>query len=346
MTYRKLTLALLTAALLAGCKIVIQVPAGGQVVTQSGGYKACAAGKTCTIDVSDLFFNEVFIARPAAGYTFKHWKKKDRAFCGGKKGSCALQSAPLGTDPGLMALLESNERFFLQPVFVKKSDDGALGKQNAAVCFNPVDVGTKIVTNYSTRDKISGEVTRSRLVTEFTGFVMYKASRSLRSKTVITLPGDASFRTVSISYAIPDNARTRFTSQGGEAETFLNGALANSTLLEFMPGQLTRFDLAPGQSYTQNYTANTMGTFNGMTISDSQAIKRTTTYIGVDKITVPAGTRDACKFREVTTTTFQGFSSKDTRNLWYDVGSGIQVQEDNDSSITKLVSGSIDGKSI
>lgn len=346
MTYRKLTLALCTAVLLAGCKIVIQVPAGGQVITQSGGYKACAAGKTCVIDVSDLFFNEVFVARPASGYEFKHWKKKDRAFCGGEKGSCALQSAPLGTDPGLMALLESSERFFLQPVFVKKSDDGAVGKQNAAVCFNPVGAGTKIVTSYTTRDTTLGDVTRSRLATEFTGFVTYKGTRALRSVTNITLPGDASIRSNSISYAVPDNAKKRFTNLGGEGETFLNGMLAGSTSSEFVPGQLNRFDLAPGQSHTQNYTIKGSSTFNGMTSSGSQMIKQTTTYIGVVKITVPAGTRDTCKFKEVTTTTFQGVSLKTTRNIWYDVGSGILIQEDSESTITKLVSGSIDGKSI
>ena len=90
MTHCRLILILLTAILLASCKIVIQVPAGGKVITQSGAYNPCTAGKTCVIDVSDLFFDEAFIAKPASGYEFKHWKKKDRSFCGGKKGKCKL----------------------------------------------------------------------------------------------------------------------------------------------------------------------------------------------------------------------------------------------------------------
>ena len=339
-------LILLTATLLASCKIVIQVPAGGQVITQSGGYAPCTAGKTCVIDVSDLFFEEVFIAKEADGYEFSHWKKKDRAFCGGKKGPCRLQSAPLGTDPGLMALLESNERFFLQPVFVKKSGDVAVGTQNAAVCFKPVSVGTKLVTNYSTRDKTFGDVTRSNLTTEFTGFVMYKGTRSLRSVTEIIIPGDTSIRSTSISYAVPDNAKKRFTNLGGEGETFLNGSLGGGSTVEFMPGQLTRFDLAPGKSYTQNYTIKSTNTFGGMKNSSSQAVKQTTTYIGVVTITVPAGTRKTCKFSEVTTITIQGFSIEDIRTIWYAVGSGVQIQEENESSKTQLISGKLDGKAI
>ena len=346
MAHCRLIPILLTAILLASCKIVIQVPAGGQVITQSGGYKPCTAGKTCVIDVSDLFFDESFIAKPASGYEFKQWKKKDRAFCGGKKGPCPLQSAPLGTAPGLMALLESNEKFFLQPVFVKTSDGGAAGSQNAAVCFNPVSEGTKLITNYSTRDKTFGDVTRSRLATVFTGFVTYKGTRSLRSVTEITIPGETSFRSTAISYSVPENAKKRFTNLGGEAETFLNGQPGSSSTSEFMPGQLTRFDLAAGQSYTQNYTVKSTTTFGGMENSVSQAIKQTTTYIGVVTIKVPAGTRKTCKFTERTTVTFQGFSITDNRTIWYDVGSGIQVQEDNESTITKLVSGKIDGKDI
>lgn len=348
MNCRNLLTTLLTLLLVTGCKIVVQVPVGGQVITQSGGYKACAAGKTCVIDVVDLFFNEAFIAKPASGYVFKHWKSKARAFCGDHKGACRLQSTLLGIDPSLTALLESDERFFLQPVFVKKSGGGSVGKQNAAVCFNSklAAPGAEWITNFRSRDKTFGDITRARIKTRFTGYVMYKGVRALRALSDITIPGDTSFKSNSVTYSDPDIARKRFSNLGGEGSTTVNGQPSGSTTTEFVPPQLMRFDLAAGQSYTQNYTIKSTITFGAIKNSSSQALKQTTTYIGVVKITVPAGMYDTCKFREVTTTTFQGFGVKNTRTIWFGVGNGIQIKEENESSITELTSGTLNGANI
>jgi hypothetical protein len=350
MTFRILVITLLTTLVLVGCKLVIQVPAGGQVITQSGSYGPCAAGKTCVIDITDLFFNESFVAKPGAAYVFKHWKKKAGAFCGGKKGACKLQSAPLGTDPGLMALLESNQRFFLQPVFEKKSDDGggAVSQQNAAVCFSTLveKAGTKMVTNYKSVDEAFGDVTRSRIATRFTGYTMYKGVRSLRTLNDITIPGETSFKSSSVTYSLIDKAKKRFTNLGGEAETTVNGSSNGSAIIENMPGQLIRFDLAAGQGYNQKYTVKSTVMVGGNKFESSQPITQRTNYIGVVKQTVPAGTYNTCKFEEVTTASFQGVSVKTTRTVWYAVGSGIQIKDKSEGITTELTSGNIDGVAI
>jgi N-acetylneuraminic acid mutarotase len=115
MRLEQVFLGLVTAVILSGCKIEITVPQNGRVESQSGTY-VCESGETCIIDVVDAFFDETFQAKPAEGYTFTAWRKKDRALCGGRSSPCPLRTTGFpGT--GLMQLLESDKSFYLEPVF-------------------------------------------------------------------------------------------------------------------------------------------------------------------------------------------------------------------------------------
>ena len=81
MKYFSVTLILIAFLAITGCKIRIVVPEGGRVTTSSGAYN-CTAGKTCDIDVVDIFFDQTFTAQPAQGYDFTGWQKRDRGLCG------------------------------------------------------------------------------------------------------------------------------------------------------------------------------------------------------------------------------------------------------------------------
>jgi N-acetylneuraminic acid mutarotase len=115
MKLNQIFLGLVTVVILSGCKVEITVPEGGRVGTISGAY-ACESGETCTIDVVDVFFDETFQAKPAPGYTFAAWRQKGRAFCGGRNRPCRLSTTGF---PGtkLMPFLESDDVFYLEPVF-------------------------------------------------------------------------------------------------------------------------------------------------------------------------------------------------------------------------------------
>jgi len=116
-----LTCVLLSMAFLAlsGCKVEIKVPQGGTVKSTDGAY-ICEAGQTCVIDVVDLFFDETFIAEPDPGFYFGGWRKMDRYFCGGETTACRLSTAAFEGNQALQAVLESDETFFLKPVFLWK----------------------------------------------------------------------------------------------------------------------------------------------------------------------------------------------------------------------------------
>ena len=106
---------------LSACKLQIKVPQGGTVTSSDGAY-TCEAGQTCTIDVVDLFFDETFVAEAAPGYYFSRWNKLDGYLCGAETTPCQLSTAAFEGHPALEAMLESNETFALQPVFVKILD--------------------------------------------------------------------------------------------------------------------------------------------------------------------------------------------------------------------------------
>ena len=118
-----LTCVLLAIAFLAvsGCKVKIKTSQGGAVLSTDGAY-VCEAGQTCVIDVVDLFFDQTFVAEPASGYYFSHWNKLDGHLCGGENTPCRLSTAEFEGNPALQSVLESDETFYLQPVFVLKLD--------------------------------------------------------------------------------------------------------------------------------------------------------------------------------------------------------------------------------
>ena len=115
MLYRMLLVSL--AVLLTACKIEIKVPTSGDVSTTSEAI-SCSAGQTCTVDVTDIFFDETFVAQPADGFEFKEWKTVERGLCGGLLSPCHLYTSFAADNPALMAIInDPNEVFHLQPAF-------------------------------------------------------------------------------------------------------------------------------------------------------------------------------------------------------------------------------------
>lgn len=70
--------------LLMGSKIIIEVPAGGAVLSSSGLY-ACAANEKCTIDIDKQYFAETFTAEAEPGFEFSGWSAGTGAVCGGSR---------------------------------------------------------------------------------------------------------------------------------------------------------------------------------------------------------------------------------------------------------------------
>ena len=136
-----LAAAVVASTLLGGCKLVIDVPEGGSVTTESGDY-SCNEANSCDVNIVDFSFDQTFKAVPAEGYEFKGWKKKGRAFCAGSSSPCDISTIGLDENGELrevmLRFLESDdEEFYLEPVFVPYDNSGvaALLETNADIAL-------------------------------------------------------------------------------------------------------------------------------------------------------------------------------------------------------------------
>jgi hypothetical protein len=339
---------LLCVTLLAGCKLIIVVPTGGEVLSQSGD-KNCAQGKTCPWEILDLFFIDTFTAKAAPGYRFIRWKKRELGLCGGKGGPCQLYTAPLAGNPALISILESDVAFYLEPVFEKSSavDEGPVSKQNASVCFNPdlVKTGSTLNLTNSSIDSASGAKTVSETVQTVLGPSRFKGKDAIETRSEISIPA-ARVTAVANNFLTANIANKTTTNLGGTGDTIVNGVPSGAIELEFTPGQQSRFNLGAGQKYTQTYTTKTTNKFGGSKFTTSLTQEQVTTYIGVVSITIAGKKYQACKFQEDSKGKSQGVTFNNSRTYWLGVGLGIQLKEVNESATTELVAGSIDGRPI
>ncbi|MFT5484437.1 MAG: hypothetical protein ACI9GW_003102 [Halieaceae bacterium] len=152
---QRLAFSLIFLLSLSACKVVVEVPEGGYVVSQSGAndciplddglsaplgslvdngrYRSLPGSGNvsaqhdenfhCEIEINDASFNESLTAVPYDGYQFSHWKE------GGMYGGAVndtVQLVTVGFDSVdvLLALLASNVSYDLQPVFERVSIDG------------------------------------------------------------------------------------------------------------------------------------------------------------------------------------------------------------------------------
>lgn len=149
MKITRFILTLAAALMLASCKVRIIVPEGGSVTTSSGAY-SCASGNTCDIDIVDFFFEQTFVAAPAAGYTFKFWKEADKSFCVNSPNPCSLFTKGLDANDWLksvmIAFLESDEIFYLEPVF-EYPPDMAKYEKSCKGCHGTGAAGAPVAGN-------------------------------------------------------------------------------------------------------------------------------------------------------------------------------------------------------
>ncbi|MEM1110824.1 MAG: hypothetical protein AAGI11_02855 [Pseudomonadota bacterium] len=161
---RNLVVMLLLFVCVTGCKLRIVVPQGGSVQTESTAF-SCSANDTCTIDVVDLFFDETFVGVPNSGWVFEGWRRGNNRLCGGRTDSCNLTTGEFGGIRALLDILESDEVYFLQPIFVRgeESNFGRWSGRWTNTSFSSVGALRMTATQRSNN--------RARVTVDLDGFV-------------------------------------------------------------------------------------------------------------------------------------------------------------------------------
>ncbi len=354
---------LLALAVVSGCKIRTTVPEGGKVVSQSGAY-SCTAGKVCVIHVTDIFFDEIFIAKPATGYRFVKWMKRANSFCGGSSKPCPLATTAFGGWDVLMAILESDDVFRLNPIFEKISSGGS-GGAGAEVCFNEdlAAQGTRVIARYRSQPGtyIVDFDQRVGGTTTFNGSNVREMISNITSENPAATWKTTLFFTTNL-------ATKRSTNHGVITENL--SPVPGLITVKFIPGMLQRFDLAVDESYSQEFDVVTEieipGGFPelpeipdipelpdgidiplpGESFTARSTLRRTTTYRGVETIKVPAGTFQVCRFETENEVVIGDIEVEGFEIIWLGVNSGVMIQESMGGPLLVLVSGTINDQQL
>jgi hypothetical protein len=157
--------------------------------------------------------------------------------------------------------------------------------------------------------------------------------------------------TTSKEYFTTNTANESFTTVGSESEE--GGAVMSSTRQIIDPGLTTRFDVKPGETYSQTFTIRLTIIQNGIpfptTLSEVTIV---TTYVGRQEITVPAGRFNTCRFELSISSIIQGQEFVSTDWLWFAVDDGVLVRQWNgteDREVTyeeELESGTLNGRTL
>lgn len=194
---------------LTGCKILIEVPQGGKVVSVSGAYE-CPAGSTCSVEVEDLLFDETFTVVAEEGYTFEGWRKGDRLLCGGFTAPCPLFTYFFEGNAALLSLLESDETYFLEPVFRPGFITGLAGSTNGVVCnYSDTTFNTQASLTYTSTSEWTCTDTSRQLVAN--GIPDHEVGTFPNANN----PNTISEQTVSASYTLEPTVSTSATELGG-----------------------------------------------------------------------------------------------------------------------------------
>lgn len=114
----KIASILLAAGVVAGCKLAVIVPSGGDVQSLSG-TRNCSGGSLCEFTVTETTFNETFTAVARPGYVFNRWQAGPGFLCAGSTNpACVANNTGLSSgEPAIGAVIAGGSLFYAMPLF-------------------------------------------------------------------------------------------------------------------------------------------------------------------------------------------------------------------------------------
>lgn len=161
------------------------------------------------------------------------------------------------------------------------------------------------------------------------------------------------------SYRVPDDANQTLRVLGAWTETDYRANQQDFRLYvyaetEYDPPpdyQLTRFNLEPGESYTTTtvWRSRSLSRTNNDPATENRTegptieLTQTTTYLGREWVTVPAGTFETCRFDFVISSETEGHQGTGEGTINYAVDYGFRIRNTAENSISELVSATVNG---
>lgn len=135
LNWKRAAILSLIPIMLVGCKIEVVAPFTGSVTTKDGSF-SCSAGEKCVVDVVDVFFDQTYIPIPLDEYDFIRWQEGHKLLCGRAKTPCHLFTSGFSENEDLLGVLETDQTFYLRPVFRKKTHKTKAGNSSMCTDYN------------------------------------------------------------------------------------------------------------------------------------------------------------------------------------------------------------------
>jgi len=104
-------------SVLAGCKIAVMVPSGGDI-TSASGTRNCVGGSLCEHNITDSTFNESFTAVARPGYVFTKWNSGSGFLCANSTNpTCVISNVGTAGNAVIEAVIATGQFFYAMPLF-------------------------------------------------------------------------------------------------------------------------------------------------------------------------------------------------------------------------------------
>lgn len=157
----------------------------------------------------------------------------------------------------------------------------------------------------------------------------------------VTATGSAPSKSTQDNYFTIDNANMIEYYHGSVINVTEPAVAAGTTTLTLTPPMEDRFELGSNQSATQSYKIKTDASVMGYPYSQTSDHERTKRFVGIETVTVPAGTFKACRYEESLKTTAVGTTATEASTHWVAMGSGLEVKSVAGDSTSELQSAKI-----
>jgi hypothetical protein len=114
----KILSVLTMSIMVAGCKLVVIVPSGGDV-TSASGTRNCSGGSLCEHNITADNFNETFTAVAKPGYVFAKWSTGSSGFfCKDSiNPNCVINNVGAAVNPVIESVIAGGQHFYIMPLF-------------------------------------------------------------------------------------------------------------------------------------------------------------------------------------------------------------------------------------
>jgi hypothetical protein len=229
------------------------------------------------------------------------------------------------------------------------------GGGSASHCFNPTLFAAGSVYTRNERTTDGGDVYESSITFNVDGPFVFNGNAVTRlfGNVVDGAEGTGTFEL----YLTAENLQIR---DYGSTIEITDPVVASSTVVN-EPPELDRYDLAPGQSYSQTFvqTFTVDGPFGPGQFTETITFERT--YVGRDTTRVPAGGFATCRFDHVETVTTTGLAiqangevvtlpaevTESSFSDWFGVNNGLPIKSVyDDGEVIELLSATINGQAV